>query len=71
MTLSTAGTLPTSPRCEMTAVAREAGVTGEGLYKALSEDGDPSLDDAAGRGAGVRPQALCLYFAGCGMTDVA
>ncbi|MGB8840710.1 MAG: addiction module antidote protein [Aliidongia sp.] len=35
----------------MTAVAREAG---EGLYKALSEDGDLSPDDAAGRGAGAR-----------------
>ncbi len=27
----------------MTAVAREAGMTREGLYKALSEDGNPSF----------------------------
>ena len=27
----------------MSEVAREAGVTGEALYRALSEDGDPRL----------------------------
>jgi probable addiction module antidote protein len=32
----------------MTAVAREAGVTREGLYKALSEDGDPRLTTLLG-----------------------
>jgi probable addiction module antidote protein len=32
----------------MTAVAREAGVTREGLYKALSEDGDPRLTTPLG-----------------------
>lgn len=32
----------------MTAVAREAGVTREALYKALSEDGDPRLSTLLG-----------------------
>jgi probable addiction module antidote protein len=32
----------------MTAVAREAGVTREGLYRALSEDGDPRLTTLLG-----------------------
>src|ERR1700733_767077 len=39
----------------MTAVAREAGVTREALYKALSENGDPRLTTLLGvaRGLGV------------------
>lgn len=32
----------------MTAIAREAGVTREALYKALSEDGDPRLSTFLG-----------------------
>jgi len=32
----------------MTQVAREAGVTREALYKALSEDGDPRLTTLLG-----------------------
>jgi probable addiction module antidote protein len=32
----------------MTAVAREAGVTREALYRALSEDGDPRLSTLLG-----------------------
>jgi len=32
----------------MTAVAREAGITRKGLYKALSENGDPKLSTLLG-----------------------
>jgi probable addiction module antidote protein len=40
----------------MTTVAREAGVTREALYKALSEDGDPKLSTLLGvtRALGVK-----------------
>lgn len=40
----------------MTAIAREAGVTREALYKALSEDGDPKLSTLMGvaRALGIR-----------------
>ena len=40
----------------MSAVAREAGVTREALYKALSEDGDPKLTTLLGvmKALGVR-----------------
>lgn len=40
----------------MTAIAREAGVTREALYKALSEDGDPKLSTLLGvtKALGVR-----------------
>jgi probable addiction module antidote protein len=43
----------------MTAVAREAGVTREALYKALSEDGDPKLSTLLGitKALGVRLRA--------------
>lgn len=44
----------------MTAMAREAGVTREALYKALSEDGDPRLSTLLGvaRALGVRLSAI-------------
>lgn len=40
----------------MTQIAREAGVTREALYKALSEDGDPKLSTLLGvaKALGVR-----------------
>lgn len=40
----------------MTAIAKEAGVTREALYKALSEDGDPKLSTLMGvaRALGVK-----------------
>jgi len=40
----------------MTAIAREAGVTREALYKALSEDGDPRLSTLLGvlKALGIR-----------------
>jgi probable addiction module antidote protein len=43
----------------MTTVAREAGVTREALYKALSEDGDPKLSTLLGvtKALGVRLKA--------------
>lgn len=43
----------------MTRVAREAGVTREALYKALSEDGDPKLSTLLGvtRALGVTLKA--------------
>lgn len=43
----------------MTAIAREAGVTREALYKALSEDGDPRLSTLLGvaRALGIRLSA--------------
>jgi probable addiction module antidote protein len=43
----------------MTEVARQAGVTREALYKALSEDGDPRLTTLLGvtRALGVRLSA--------------
>ncbi len=43
----------------MTAIAREAGVTREALYKALSEDGDPRLSTLLGvaRALGLRLSA--------------
>jgi probable addiction module antidote protein len=43
----------------MTKVAREAGVTREALYKALSENGDPRLTTLLGvaRALGVTPTA--------------
>ncbi|MGD9922937.1 MAG: addiction module antidote protein [Pseudorhodoplanes sp.] len=43
----------------MTAVAREAGVTREALYKALSEDGDPKLSTLLGltKALGVKLKA--------------
>lgn len=43
----------------MTTVAREAGVTREALYKALSEDGDPKLSTLLGvtRALGVKLKA--------------
>jgi len=44
----------------MSAVAKEAGVTREALYKALSEDGDPRLSTFMGvtRALGLRLQLL-------------
>lgn len=46
----------------MTLVAREAGVTREALYKALSEDGDPRLSTLLGvaRALGVRLTATAV-----------
>jgi probable addiction module antidote protein len=46
----------------MTAVAREAGVTREALYKALSEDGDPKLSTLLGvtRALGVKLKAASV-----------
>ncbi len=43
----------------MTSVAKEAGVTREALYKALSEDGDPRLSTLIGvmRALGVKLSA--------------
>lgn len=43
----------------MTEVAREAGVTREALYKALSEDGDPRLTTLVGvlKALGIRLSA--------------
>lgn len=43
----------------MTTVAREAGVTREALYKALSEDGDPRLTTLIGvlKALGIRLSA--------------
>jgi probable addiction module antidote protein len=45
--------------CGMTEVAREAGVTREALYKALSENGDPRLTTLLGvaRALGVTLKA--------------
>jgi len=44
----------------MTAIAREAGVTRETLYKALSEDGDPRMSTLMGvmRALGVKLNAV-------------
>jgi len=44
----------------MTAIAREAGVTREALYKALSEDGDPRLSTLMGvmKALGVKLNAV-------------
>lgn len=44
----------------MTAIAREAGVTRETLYKALSEDGDPRLSTLMGvmKALGVKLNAV-------------
>lgn len=38
-------------------IAREAGISREGLYRALSADGNPSLGDRDRRGTHARPAA--------------
>lgn len=44
----------------MTAIAKDAGVTREALYKALSEDGDPRLSTLLGvmKALGIRLNAV-------------
>jgi len=49
----------------MTEIAREAGITREALYKALSEEGDPRLTNVAWRCSRFRGDALGASQVAC------